>query len=355
MITIDNYEAFAIDYIEGKLSLAEIAEMEQLLAQHPALRAEFAALAQNWSALVLEADEAVVFSDTSKLLKPLAAEKTPIVVSIAAATRSLAAKYIRIAAVSVGILFGIGALYTFLPNGTSTNFAQNDTAKQNAENEDKATTKNGSESKNKATNDTKNAIENKKIEDGINEKSTIEPSVVTKNNTEFAQKNNSKNSSKNKESQQIFAAKSKENKVFLNKNNDKNESSLLQKTENGIIENINTANNKANANNAVANNTPQRTAIETIESLPTVNVQDFYFETNEDYTQIPLFGRYEPVYLAQATQNLKKHRPALNALLPEAARETAQDGSLWKAFLPEGAKENNTNLASIADAFRPSR
>jgi hypothetical protein len=115
MITIHNYEAFALDYIEGELSVAEMAEMEALLSQNPALRAEFATLMQNWSSLLLEADETVVYADANKLLKPL----SPVLGAAAPSTvaaRIPVFRYARIAAVAIGMLIGGGALYQILPN-----------------------------------------------------------------------------------------------------------------------------------------------------------------------------------------------------------------------------------------------
>jgi hypothetical protein len=90
-----------------------------------------------------------------------------------------------------------------------------------------------------------------------------------------------------------------------------------------------------------------------IDFLPTANVADFYFETDDTPQRIFLLSQNKN-YFAH-TQSLKKRRQPLEAFLPEGVVKSERDGSIWKAFLPESTKENSINLSAIAETLRPSR
>jgi len=61
-----NYEAFALDYLEGKLSVELTEEMERFLATHPAIEAELSGMME---VVYLEPDTSIVFEDKAALLK----------------------------------------------------------------------------------------------------------------------------------------------------------------------------------------------------------------------------------------------------------------------------------------------
>jgi hypothetical protein len=367
MITIENYEAFAIDYIEGELSLAEMAEMEVLLAQHPALRAEFVALAENWADLTLQADDSIVFSNPETLLKPLAAAQ-PIVAPIGGGMQ--VRKYFRIAAVAIGMLIGIGGLYQLVPTLTN-GLAQSETTLKNQ----------GKTQENSPVNTIINTDKNTPLA----EAKTEETSTTTTKNNEKASDLNAGKSIENAENKNpAFAnklnnpTKNQGEKTFISTQNPlktepKNNNNLAYspskntiKTAESATNNIDftTQNGAQNANpqnvnpqNAIAISEPQlRPAFEPIPLLPTTHIQDFYFEIETDAANKNAFPMRRFLesseYLVQ-NQNLKKRRKPLEAFIPEGSAKSERDGSIWQAFLPENAKDSN--LASITDALRPSR
>ena len=61
-----NYEAFALDYLEGKLSVELTEEMERFLATHPAIETELSGMME---VVYLEPDTSIVFEDKAALLK----------------------------------------------------------------------------------------------------------------------------------------------------------------------------------------------------------------------------------------------------------------------------------------------
>jgi len=61
-----NYEAFALDYLEGKLSLELTEEMERFLATHPAIESELSGMME---VVYLEPDTSIFFEDKAALLK----------------------------------------------------------------------------------------------------------------------------------------------------------------------------------------------------------------------------------------------------------------------------------------------
>jgi len=66
MINQSNYEAFALDYLEGNLSANEQEEMEVFLQNNPLIAVE---LAEMQELVVLEADKSIVFENKRALLK----------------------------------------------------------------------------------------------------------------------------------------------------------------------------------------------------------------------------------------------------------------------------------------------
>jgi hypothetical protein len=382
MITIENYEAFAIDYIEGELSLAEMAEMEVLLAQHPALRAEFVALAENWADLTLQADDSIVFSNPETLLKPLAAAQ-PIVAPIGGGMQ--VRKYFRIAAVAIGMLIGIGGLYQLVPTLTN-GLAQSETTLKNqgktqenspvntiinttkntplaeAKTEKTSTTTTGSSEKVSDLNAGK-SIENA---EGKNPafankpnnpiKKPSEKTLILITNPLKTEPKNNNNLAYSPSKNTIKTPESATNNIdFRTQNGVQNANQQNTNSQNVNSQNVNPQN--VNQQNAVAIAEPQlRPAFEPIPLLPTTHIQDFYFETETDAANKNAFPMRRFLenseYLVQ-TQNLKKRRKPLEAFIPEGSTKSERDGSIWQAFLPENAKDSN--LASIADALRPSR
>jgi hypothetical protein len=371
MITIENYEAFAIDYIEGELSLAEMAEMEVLLAQHPALRAEFAALAENWADLALQADDSIVFSNPETLLKPLAAQ--PIVAPIGGGVQ--VRKYFRIAAVAIGMLIGIGALYQLVPTTTNGLAQSENTPKKQGKLQENspvntiintAKTTPLAEAKTEKTSAT--TTESSEKVSGLNTGKPIEN--AENKNPAFA---NKPNNPIKKPSEKTFIStqnplktepKNNNNLAYSpSKNTIKTPESTANntdfRTQNGVqnTNQQNTNSQNVNQQNAVATAEPQlRPAFEPIPLLPTTHIQDFYFETETDAADKNAFPMRRFLenseYLVQ-TQNLKKRRKPLEAFIPEGTAKSEREGSIWQAFLPENAKDSN--LASITDALRPSR
>lgn len=61
-----NYEAFALDYLEGKLSVELTEEMERFLATHPAIEAELSGMME---VVYLEPDTTIVYENKATLLK----------------------------------------------------------------------------------------------------------------------------------------------------------------------------------------------------------------------------------------------------------------------------------------------
>lgn len=61
-----NYEAFALDYLEGELSVELTEEMERFLATHPVIEAELSGMKE---VVYLAPDTAIVFEDKALLLK----------------------------------------------------------------------------------------------------------------------------------------------------------------------------------------------------------------------------------------------------------------------------------------------
>ena len=62
-----NYEAFALDYLEGNLAPEMAEEMERFLKTHPAIEAELSGMMEF---VVLEPDTSIVFENKAALLKP---------------------------------------------------------------------------------------------------------------------------------------------------------------------------------------------------------------------------------------------------------------------------------------------
>lgn len=62
-----NYEAFALDYLEGNLSPEMVEEMELFLKTHPAIESELSGMMEF---VTLEADESITYEDKMNLLKP---------------------------------------------------------------------------------------------------------------------------------------------------------------------------------------------------------------------------------------------------------------------------------------------
>lgn len=62
-----NYEAYALDYLEGNLSPEMAAEMERFLKTHPAIESELSGMMEF---VILEADESIVYEPKAVLLKP---------------------------------------------------------------------------------------------------------------------------------------------------------------------------------------------------------------------------------------------------------------------------------------------
>ena len=98
MITKHNYEEYALDYLEGKLSGVEIAAMHAFLAKYPEVREEL----NNFSLMPLIADENLVFGNKTALMKP--ANAAPKVVAL-----PLYASYYRAVAVAAGVVLMLGA------------------------------------------------------------------------------------------------------------------------------------------------------------------------------------------------------------------------------------------------------
>jgi len=61
-----NYEAFALDYLEGKLSVELTEEMERFLSTHPAIEAELSGMME---VVYLEPDTTIVYENKAALLK----------------------------------------------------------------------------------------------------------------------------------------------------------------------------------------------------------------------------------------------------------------------------------------------
>lgn len=66
MINKSNYEAFALDYLEGNLSATDRQAMEDFLAKHPAIAEEVTMLAEM---ITVVPDESIVFENKAALLK----------------------------------------------------------------------------------------------------------------------------------------------------------------------------------------------------------------------------------------------------------------------------------------------
>ena len=66
MINKSNYEAFALDYLEGNLSVAKQQEMDVFLQNHPIIAAEIAELKEM---VILVPDETIQFDNKAALLK----------------------------------------------------------------------------------------------------------------------------------------------------------------------------------------------------------------------------------------------------------------------------------------------
>ena len=62
-----NYEAFALDYLEGNLAPAMVEEMELFLKTHPAIESELSGMMEF---VTLEADETIVYEQKESLSKP---------------------------------------------------------------------------------------------------------------------------------------------------------------------------------------------------------------------------------------------------------------------------------------------
>ena len=61
-----NYEAYALDYLEGNLSVEMAEEMERFLSGHPMIEAE---LADMMEVVILEPDTSIVYEHKEALLK----------------------------------------------------------------------------------------------------------------------------------------------------------------------------------------------------------------------------------------------------------------------------------------------
>ncbi|MEM9847686.1 MAG: hypothetical protein AAF847_07340 [Bacteroidota bacterium] len=70
LINKSNYEFFAIDYVEGTLSVKEMKAMRAFLQAHPEIEAELESLKHNL--FTFEADESIIYDNKQSLLKSTA-------------------------------------------------------------------------------------------------------------------------------------------------------------------------------------------------------------------------------------------------------------------------------------------
>lgn len=70
-----NYETYALDYLEGTLSMELMVEMKQFLEQNPEIEAEFLA----YKSIVVSPDESIVYEGKEQLKRPPIVAKIPFV------------------------------------------------------------------------------------------------------------------------------------------------------------------------------------------------------------------------------------------------------------------------------------
>ena len=71
LINRHNYEPYLLDHLEGNLGAEETAALQQFLAQHPDLAAEWEGL----QLITVPVDETLVFPDKNRLKREVAAPK----------------------------------------------------------------------------------------------------------------------------------------------------------------------------------------------------------------------------------------------------------------------------------------
>ncbi len=103
-ITNDNYEFYALDYLEGNLDATTQKAMDAFLQKHPELQAEMEDMQEF---VVLEAEEELVFEKKASLKKALVSDA---VSSKGAFVLPVWLRYAAAAAIILGLIFGVTQL-----------------------------------------------------------------------------------------------------------------------------------------------------------------------------------------------------------------------------------------------------
>ncbi len=305
MINIHNYEAYVLDYIEGNLPDATRIEMEIFLQKNKQICDEVNEL----KILVLEADERLIFSDKTKLLREQKIVSLPV------------KRWAQVAAAVLVLGVTIFAIYpTILVTQNRLAISEKVnliTTNSNAENTSK---KEASEIANLTIEIAKNSTQN-------STQNTTNQLVIANSLATKKMRNNTVGGDG------VMANQTRGKSVADSKN-----------SGNKAVENIvNTDVNKTQ-------NSPNNTVTEfvtivlpilcnseaSIALLEDAHITDFYFDNAAAVSQNKLFLSTENVASAVVSHRTKKQ-------------------SIWRVLIPEITAEADKNgTAFAADAFRPS-
>ncbi len=336
MITIDNYEEYALDYLEGNLKPTEVAAMHAFLAVNPEVREEL----NRFTLFTLTANETEVFSNKNALLKPENA--TPKVVALPSYLN-----YYRIAAVAASIALLLGTSVYFYKNNlniTPTNRnvaaitpikkAENKPSQKNSE--DKGVVNNTSVNNSETAINTENKQPKMAIAtiNGKNSQAVIMP--------------------KNEQKSKDFAKKTLGNMVDFHEieKNKKNNAPTVTFAAAPAINDYTNSKNTPKSSEAAANTSleEKRESIALAE-LPTIDrIQDFYFTTEEEPVLVIALTDFN-LPITNSTAHLQhKNNKLIKALTPEASLEK-KEAKFWEAFIPE--TRNTAHPTAFLESLRP--
>lgn len=312
MITIHNYEQYALDYLENNLNAVELAAMHRFLSENPLIREELS----NFSLAPLRLDNHLIYTHQKKLLKPETSK--PKIWLFQPATY-----YKGIAAAASLLLFVSGAAYLYRETNV----------------------------------ETKQPTEIAKIEPI---KQTQKKQEIAKNDLMEIKTIASSNSVTEKNAKKT-PKKQTEPSIFLVKNTEKTPAKMAEKIEKmknekniAPLVTFAAANPINKQNDTEIQTTEQATPKRNNEITPSLAVYDpiqgFYFETTHSNEQ-QVAEIAPPINIALENTDLSYRRRILKLVAPESSLEK-RETKFWEAFLPETSR-NGAQATAFLDEFKP--
>ncbi len=348
MINLANYEAYALDFLEGNLTEVQTAAMHAFLAKNPTIRAEL----NNFSLAPLTADENMVFAGKNNLHQPETA--APKVVALPSYS-----SYYRAAAVAATAIFMFGAsIYLYKnnfeqkENNSIANLINPDTVQsiihsKNAKqtNDDAAPALISPENTKILAQNTGNETENKGKEIAENTEKNTEKNTFLKKNKKNIQSPVTlsnlaaiNNQTKAKNTQQNIQGADFENKA--QKENEKNIAVAV------TFPNTETINKQAIAN-------IEKTPVNVIAELQAINtIQDFYFETDESTAILADNTPYIDIIKTASPERKSFKKNIFTALAPETSFDRSET-KIWESFVPSTRSKSDDRTTAFLNSLQP--